>query len=100
MPGRALIWIALGLRLARRARSKLRRYCAANGLTRLATLTYAGEGVHDPVLLRRDLAVFFRTLRTALGGKALPYVWVPEWHKTDHGLHVHFAFGPVRAHRR
>lgn len=20
-------------------------------------------------------------------------MWVPEWHKTDHGLHVHFAVG-------
>jgi len=20
-------------------------------------------------------------------------VWVPEWHKTDHGLHLHFALG-------
>ena len=24
---------------------------------------------------------------------ALPYVWVPEWHKTGHGLHLHFAVG-------
>lgn len=29
---------------ARRARAKLRRYCAANRLNRLGTLTYAGEG--------------------------------------------------------
>ena len=20
-------------------------------------------------------------------------MWIPEWHKTDHGLHVHFALG-------
>jgi len=32
-------------------------------------------------------------LRELLGGEALAYVWVPEWHKTDHGLHVHFAVG-------
>ena len=37
--------------------------------------------------------LFFRALRQALGGEPLPYVWVPEWHKTDHGLHVHFAVG-------
>lgn len=32
---------------ARRARSKVRRYCAANRLNRLGTLTYAGDGCHD-----------------------------------------------------
>jgi hypothetical protein len=78
---------------ARRARGKLRRYCAANRLNRLGTLTYAGVGCHDPRALRRDLASFFRSLRRLLGGGAFPYVWVPEWHKTDHGLHAHFAVG-------
>ena len=76
---------------ARRARSKARRYCAANGLNRLGTLTYEDKGVHDPVMLRRHLGEFFRALRLSLGGKPFPYLWVPEWHKTDHGLHVHFA---------
>ena len=37
--------------------------------------------------------MFFRRLRAELGGKPLPYVWVPEWHKTGHGLHLHFAVG-------
>lgn len=78
---------------ARRARAKVRRYCAANRLNKLGTLTYAGSGVHDPVQARRDVAVFFRSLRAALGGRPMPYVWVPEWHKTDHGLHMHFALG-------
>jgi hypothetical protein len=32
---------------ARRARSKTRRFCAANRLNRLGTLTYRGEGCHD-----------------------------------------------------
>lgn len=77
----------------RRARANLRRYCAANRLNRLGTLTYAGEGCHDPLQVRADVADFFRALRTALGGDPLPYVWVPEWHKTGHGLHVHFAVG-------
>lgn len=77
----------------RRARGKLRRFCAANQLNRLGTLTYAGAGCHDPLQVRADVGEFFRALRTGLGGEALAYVWVPEWHKTGHGLHVHFAVG-------
>lgn len=81
------------LEAGRRAKAKLRRYCAANRLNRLGTLTYRGEGCHDPKIVRADLANFFRALRDATGGDALPYLWVPEWHKTGHGLHVHFAIG-------
>lgn len=77
----------------RRARRKLRRYCAANRLNRLGTLTYAGEGCHDPKALRSHLGGFFRSLRSAMGGDSFPYAWVPEWHKTGHGLHAHFAVG-------
>jgi hypothetical protein len=62
-------------------------------LNRLGTLTYSGEGCHDALLLRAHLAEFFRSLRTALGGEPFPYVWVPEWHKSGHGLHAHFAVG-------
>ncbi|MCF6509723.1 hypothetical protein E9549_20340 [Blastococcus sp. MG754426] len=78
---------------ARRAARKVRRYCAHNRLNRLGTLTYRGSGCHDPRLLRRDLSEFFRVLRKLLGGTPFAYLWVPEWHKTDHGLHVHFAVG-------
>jgi hypothetical protein len=78
---------------ARRARGKVRRYCAANRLNRLGTLTYRAAGCHDPLTLRSDLAEFFRKLRDALGGDPFAYLWVPEWHKTDHGLHAHFAVG-------
>jgi hypothetical protein len=78
---------------ARRARTKVRRYCAANRLDRLLTLTYRGDGQHDERALRHDLGVFMRVLRDALGGVPFPYVWVPEWHKTDHGLHAHLALG-------
>ncbi|WP_347058468.1 hypothetical protein ABC795_17135 [Blastococcus sp. HT6-30] len=78
---------------ARRAARKVRRYCAHNRLNRLGTLTYRGAGRHDPRLLRRDVAEFFRSLRDLLGGAPFAYLWVPEWHKTDHGLHVHFAVG-------
>ena len=52
---------------ARRARTRLRRYCAANVLNRLGTLTYRGEGNHDTALIREHLGVFFRDLRAALG---------------------------------
>jgi hypothetical protein len=76
----------------RRARGKLRRYCAANVLNRHATLTYAGSGCADPAVLRADVAAFFRDLRAQLGS-VFPYVWVPEFHPGGHGYHVHVAFG-------
>jgi len=78
---------------ARRARGKLRRYCAANRLNGFATLTYAGEGCFDHQELRHDVGDFFRGLRRELGGEPLPYAWAPEWHPGGHGLHVHFAVG-------
>jgi len=77
----------------RRARGKIRRYCAANRLNRFATLTYAGAGCHEPREIRRDVGDFFRRMRRELGTKAMPYAWVPEWHPGGHGLHVHFAVG-------
>lgn len=76
---------------ARRARTKLRRYVAANRLDRLGTLTYRGDGLHDERVLRRHVRHFFKRARSELGGEPLPYAWVAEWHKTNHGLHVHFA---------
>jgi len=82
---------------ARRARGKVRRYCAANRLNRLGTLTYAGEGCHDPAALREDVGGFFRRLRATVG-KPIPYLWVPEWHVRGHGLHVHFAVGRYVRH--
>src|SRR4051795_13033352 len=77
----------------RRARTKIRRYAAANRLNRLGTLTYRGEGCHDPARLRADLATFFRELRAGLDAGGFPYVWVPQWHPGGHGLHAHFAVG-------
>jgi hypothetical protein len=77
---------------ARRARGQVRRYCAENRLNRLGTLTYAGDGQHDPKGLRLDVAEFFRGLRREVG-RSFPYLWVPEWHPGGHGLHVHFAVG-------
>ena len=78
---------------ARRARAKIRRYAAANRLNRLGTLTYRGEGCHDPLVLRGHLAGFFRELRDELGQGTFPYLWVPQWHPGGHGLHAHFAVG-------
>lgn len=79
---------------ARRARGKVRRYCATNRLNRLGTLTYRGAGCHDPRQVRADAGRFFRRLRAELpAGRPLPYVWVPEWHPGGHGLHLHFAVG-------
>ncbi len=75
----------------RRARAKIRRYAAANRLNRLGTLTYRGEGCHEPLRLRGDLAEFFRELRAGLAAGRFPYVWVPQWHPGGHGLHAHFA---------
>jgi len=78
---------------ARRARGRLRRYCAANRLNRFATLTYAGAGCFEQEQVRADVGEFFRGLRRGLGGRPLPYAWAPEWHPGGHGLHVHFAVG-------
>jgi hypothetical protein len=77
----------------RRARATLRRYCAANRLNRLGTLTYRGSGCHEPERVREHLVSFFRELRASTGGKPFAYAWVPEWHKSGHGLHAHFAVG-------
>ena len=81
----------------RRARRQVRRYCAANRLNRLGTLTYAGQGQHDRGALRADVGAFFRRLRGSVGER-FPYLWVPEWHKSGHGLHVHFAVGRYVRH--
>lgn len=78
---------------ARRSRRMLRRYCAANGLNRLGTLTYGAPFCRDPLQFRRDQAQFWRALRALLGGRPLPYVWVPELHKDGERFHAHFAVG-------
>ncbi|WP_441005563.1 rolling circle replication-associated protein [Kocuria rhizosphaericola] len=78
---------------ARRARAKLRRYCAANRLNRLGTLTYGHPRCSDPGLVRAHVGLFFRQMRDKLGGDPLPYAWVPELHKDGVHFHVHFAVG-------
>ena len=75
-----------------RARVRVRRYCAANHIDRLASLTFAPPFCTDPHELRRHLARFVRRLRCDRG-KKFPYVWVPELHKDGVKLHAHFGFG-------
>jgi hypothetical protein len=72
----------------------------ANRLNRLGTLTYAGDGCHDPLALRSDVAAFMRGLRRMSGDRRFPYLWVAEWHPKGHGLHVHFAVGQFMERRR
>ena len=57
------------------------------------TLTYAPPFCTDPSQVRTDLAVFLRSLRSALGGKPFPYVWVPEFHADGERFHAHLAVG-------
>lgn len=75
----------------RRARGRLRRYCATNGLNRFGTLTYGPPRSTDPAEVRAHVGLFFRALRAGLGGRPLPYVWVPELHKDGVHFHIHFA---------
>jgi hypothetical protein len=74
----------------RRASVKVRRYCAANGLSRLWTLTFA-EGCWDLDEFWQAVNGFVRRMREHLGGE-FPYVVVPEDH-VEHGLHAHVAVG-------
>jgi hypothetical protein len=76
-------------RAARRAKTTIRRYCTANNVTVLWTLTYRGDGCHDRERALRDFAHFWRRMRETFG--RMPMVRVPELHPAGHGYHVHFA---------
>jgi hypothetical protein len=91
VPGPAYDSDRCAVEAARRATVRLRRYAVANRLDRLGTATYEGAGLHDERALRRHVAHLFKRLRYDVIGEPFPYAWVPEWHKTDHGLHVHFG---------
>lgn len=54
------------------------------------TLTYRGEGVHDLDQMRRHVERFLAKVRVDLRD-GFAYLWVPELHKSGHGLHVHMA---------
>jgi len=75
----------------RRARGQIRRYCAANQLNRLGTLTYQPPYCRDAGAVRGHAGVFFRRLRRRTG--PLAYLWVPELHADGERYHVHFAVG-------
>jgi hypothetical protein len=83
-------------RSASRARSRVRRYCKANRLGFLWTLTLA-EQTADAQEVKALLALFFRLLREHRGGN-FPYVWVIERHKSGK-VHVHFAINFYVPHR-
>ncbi|MCU1508898.1 MAG: hypothetical protein JWQ12_1163 [Glaciihabitans sp.] len=44
----------------RRARGQLRRYCAANRINQLGTLTYRSEGCHDPAVVRGRYTLYWK----------------------------------------
>ena len=77
---------------------KVRRYCAANRLNRLGTLTYAGSGNHDPARAPR------RPGASSSGGSGAPSASAsrtcgcPSGIPGGHGLHAHFAVGRWIAH--
>lgn len=75
----------------RRARTRVRRYCAANRLTRLWTLTYAKQTA-DREQVVADVQAFIRRLRAALGDKSFAYVVVLERHESG-CFHVHMPLG-------
>jgi hypothetical protein len=78
------------LRAERRARTMVRRYCVANKIDRLVTLTFRPPFCTDAKELIEHRKRFIRRLRHALGDK-FPYVWVPELHKDGVKLHAHMG---------
>lgn len=73
---------------ARRAKTRVRRLCVANGLDRLWTLTYAVEPA-DTAQVVRDVADCMRRLRNRF--RRWRYLYVIEYGEKSGRLHVHFA---------
>jgi len=84
------------LNAARRARARSRRYCKANRLSRLWTLTFA-DAVYDRRTVVASLNALARALRAQFG-EAFPYLWAIEEHESG-ALHVHLAAGRIVALR-
>jgi hypothetical protein len=83
---------------AARARTKTRRYCKANALFRLATLTYAIEAV-DRAQVRADVRAFIKRLRAeCFDGELFAYVWVIEKGEKNGRLHLHLGIPKYVAH--
>ncbi len=81
-------------RAGRRAKTKVRRYCRANVLDRLWTLTFANENLPPTRAdVMREAAEFVRRLRKHLG-HSVAYVVVPErGTKGTQRFHLHLAIG-------
>jgi hypothetical protein len=78
------------VRSLRRTRSTLRRFCKANGLTRILTHTIRDpDGLHDRDAMLRLVASYLRRFNRAY--PAIPWAWALEWHPGGHGLHLHLA---------
>jgi hypothetical protein len=73
---------------ARRAKTKVRRLCVANGLDRLWTVTYATEPESEAQIVR-DVAVMMRRLHHRF--PKWRYLYVIERGEKSGRLHVHFA---------
>lgn len=73
---------------SRRAKTKCRRLCVANGLDRLWTLTYETEPESEAEVLA-DVARFMRKMRALI--PKWRYLYVLERGSKNGRLHVHFA---------
>jgi hypothetical protein len=76
-------------RASDKARSNLRRFIVANGLTRMWTPTYA-KAEWDRDKVTADVNDWLQRLREYLG-ENFPAAYVIEEHPGGHGLHVHVA---------
>lgn len=91
-------------RAVRRARTRFRRFCVANRLTRMWVLTFAGEGLHGPDGLeraKRCVRAFIRRMRrTLMRDRPFPYAYSFEPHPKGHGWHVNLFLAPVFVEKR
>lgn len=76
-------------RSEQRAKKQLRLFIVANVLTRMWTLTYAGEHWDRDVVIA-DVNDWLQRLRVHLD-RRFPAAYVLELHPEGHGIHVHVA---------
>ncbi len=81
----------------RRARKTLRRFCVANLLTTMVTLTFA-QGSHDRQSVLDAMAAFVERWQAHVG-RTFPYAYVLEKHPQGHGWHIHVACRGRTTHR-
>lgn len=79
-------------RAAARARTQVRRYCKANRIRRMWTLTYA-RARWERAAVVRDVLTFAERMRVRFGDVA--WIAALELHPDGHGWHVHFGL-PAR----